>query len=203
MSLSSPPLARVASAPSAGSQELRPALHERIAELTIRLRSEHDRYERAAQSWTDEAAEDKRQARKAREVTLHEIEALLTHNGEVDRLARLERLPFARKLPELEAWIEVRPAVQEERPLAVPEARRVATPAAAPLHALAYVQQARASFLRHGGRPPARAWGFCLKNIGKVLRYLQRRHAFAATQLGFANQGVFRPADGEWELRTY
>jgi hypothetical protein len=66
-----------------------------------------------------------------------------------------------------------------------------------------YVQQARASFLRHGGRPPARAWGFCLKNIGKVLRYLQRRHAFAATQLGFANQGVFRPADGEWELRTY
>jgi hypothetical protein len=31
----------------------------------------------------------------------------------------------------------VRPAVQEERPLAVPEARRVATPAAAPLHALA------------------------------------------------------------------
>lgn len=66
-----------------------------------------------------------------------------------------------------------------------------------------YVRQARASFLRHGGRPPARVWGFCLKNIGKVLRYLQRRHAFAATQLGFPNLGVFRPADGEWELRTY
>ena len=76
MSLSSPPLARIASTPTMGSQELRPALHEQIAELITRLRSEHDRYERAAESWTDEAAEDKRQARKAREVTLHEIEAL-------------------------------------------------------------------------------------------------------------------------------
>lgn len=66
-----------------------------------------------------------------------------------------------------------------------------------------YVRQARASFLSHGGQPPAPVWGFCLKNIGKVLRYLQRRHAFAATQLGFPNLGVFRPADGEWELRTY
>jgi hypothetical protein len=70
-------------------------------------------------------------------------------------------------------------------------------------HMQDYVRQARASFLSHGGRPPAPVWGFCLKNIGKVLRYLQRRHAFAATQLGFPNLGVFRPADGEWELRTY
>jgi hypothetical protein len=136
MSLSSPPLARVASPPSMGPPELSPALHERIVELVTRLRSENARYERAAQSWTDEAVEEKRQARKAREGTLHEIEELLAHSGEVDRLARLERLPCARKLAELEAWIEARPAVQEQRPPAAPEERRVAPPAAAPRLAL-------------------------------------------------------------------
>lgn len=70
-------------------------------------------------------------------------------------------------------------------------------------HMEEYVRQARASFLRHGGRPPARSMGFWLKNLGKVLRYLQRRHAFACTQQGFANFGVFRGETESWELRTH
>ncbi|HEU5336261.1 MAG TPA: glycosyltransferase family 2 protein [Terriglobales bacterium] len=66
-----------------------------------------------------------------------------------------------------------------------------------------YVRQARMSFLNHGGRPPAKGRGFLLKNLGKLLRYLQRRHAFACTQQGFRNQSVFRGETESWELRTH
>jgi glycosyltransferase involved in cell wall biosynthesis len=69
-------------------------------------------------------------------------------------------------------------------------------------HMQEYLREARDSFHQHGGRPPAQPWAFCLKNIGKLLRYLQRRHAFASRQLGFNNLGVFRNADGAWELTS-
>ena len=108
--------------------ELRPALRERIADLTRRLRGAHDEYEQAAQSWAQGAAERKRDARKAREETLGEIENLLAREGEGDRLAGLKRLPFAQKFIELEALIGGEPAVQEASPGAS-EARRAAIPA--------------------------------------------------------------------------
>ena len=66
-----------------------------------------------------------------------------------------------------------------------------------------YLAEARASFRRHGGRPPGLLKGLWLKHSGKLLRYLQRRHAFACAQQGFANQGLFRAVDGQWELRSY
>ncbi len=66
-----------------------------------------------------------------------------------------------------------------------------------------YLRQARAAFERHGGRPPGLLKSFWLKNSGKLLRYCQRRHAFAATQQGFRNQGVFLGEQGHWELRSY
>jgi hypothetical protein len=66
-----------------------------------------------------------------------------------------------------------------------------------------YVRQARESFLRQGGRPPGRAKGWWLKTSGKLLRYLQRRHAFAACQQGFANLGAFTGEPVRWELRNY
>jgi hypothetical protein len=108
-------LAYVINAAPVRVQEPPPAVRERIAELTKRLRSEHDEYERAAQSWTPEAAEKKRDARKAREGTLHEIEQLLARDGADEASAHLARLPFARKLAELEAWAQPRPATQEKR----------------------------------------------------------------------------------------
>lgn len=66
-----------------------------------------------------------------------------------------------------------------------------------------YLAEARESFRRHGGRPPGLLKGLWLKHSGKLLRYLQRRHAFACAQQGFANQGLFRVTDGQWELRSY
>src|SRR5215467_13780229 len=115
MPRSSPPSACMSTAAPTDAKELRMELCERIKGLTKKLRSEHDEYEQAAQSWTEEAAEKKRDARKAREGTLHEIEQLLAQDDEGDRVAHLQRLPFARKLAELEIWVERRPAVQDRR----------------------------------------------------------------------------------------
>ena len=66
---------------------------ERIAELTARLRREHDEYERASQSWTREAEEQKKELRKARAQTLLDIQVVLARLGEVERLARDRAAP--------------------------------------------------------------------------------------------------------------
>jgi hypothetical protein len=104
MTQTTPPPALAHGETSARGREARP-LRERAEELTKRLRSEHDEFERAAQSWTPEAEEKKREARKARETTLKEIHELLASGGEAERATRLERLPVGRRLIELEAWL--------------------------------------------------------------------------------------------------
>lgn len=79
---------------------------EHIAELTAKLRREHDEYERAADSWSAGAANQKKEMRKAREQTLLDITVALARLGEVNRLAQLERLPFEKKLAHLESFLE-------------------------------------------------------------------------------------------------
>ncbi len=79
---------------------------ERIAELTTRLRRQHDDYERAADSWSRDSGDQKKERRKAREQTLLDIQVVLARLGEVDRLAQLERLPFEKKLAHLESFLE-------------------------------------------------------------------------------------------------
>jgi len=84
----------------------RAAERARIAELTARLRREHDAYETAAKGWTAEAAEKKKELRDSRGRTMLDIQAVLARLGEVDRLKDIERLPFERKLAHLEAFLE-------------------------------------------------------------------------------------------------
>jgi hypothetical protein len=79
---------------------------ERVAELTARLRREHDEYERVAQSWTREAEEKRKELRKARAQTVLDIQVVLARLGEVDRLKEIERLPFERKVAHLESFLE-------------------------------------------------------------------------------------------------
>jgi len=67
----------------------------------------------------------------------------------------------------------------------------------------AYIEEARACFQLRGGKRPGRLGGLWLKNWGKLLRYLQRRHAFACAQLGSQNHAVFNGHAGLWELRRY
>jgi hypothetical protein len=78
---------------------------EQIGTLVARLRAEHEEYERATQSWTREATEQKKELRNARNRTVLEIQLLLARLGEVERLHEVERLPFERKLASLEAFL--------------------------------------------------------------------------------------------------
>lgn len=79
---------------------------EVIAELTARLRREHDEYERVASGWAAGSGGQKKELRKAREQTLLDIQVALARLGEVDRLSQLERLPFEKKLAHLESFLE-------------------------------------------------------------------------------------------------
>jgi hypothetical protein len=82
--------------------------HERdkIAQLVMRLRMEHDAFESAAKGWTREAGDKKKGLRKAREQTLLAISVVLARLGEVERLKEIDRLPFERKLAHLESFLE-------------------------------------------------------------------------------------------------
>jgi hypothetical protein len=110
MSLSSPPPRFADVEPPTSGRRLR-ALRgrEEIGRLTVRLRSEHDEYESASASWSPEAAEKKKELRKARADTLVEIGAALTWLGEVELFREIERLPFEQKLEQLEAFLEDTP----------------------------------------------------------------------------------------------
>jgi DNA repair protein RadA len=79
---------------------------ERVAQLTARLRREHDECERLAQSWTREAEQKRKSLRKTRAQTLLDLQVVLARLGEVDRLKELERLPFERKVAHLESFLE-------------------------------------------------------------------------------------------------
>jgi hypothetical protein len=84
----------------------RAAEREKIAVLASKLRKEHDGYERASESSDPDAAEIKRELRKARAQTLLDVQVLLARLGEVERLAEIERLPFEKKVTRLEEFLE-------------------------------------------------------------------------------------------------
>jgi hypothetical protein len=84
----------------------RAAERARIAELTAKLRKEHEAFEAASQGWTRESAEQKRQLRDKRARTLLDIEVVLARLGEVERCKEIERLPFEKKVAHLEAFLE-------------------------------------------------------------------------------------------------
>lgn len=78
---------------------------DRLTQLAKRLRHQHDEYEKAAASWEKDAAQRKKAMREARAATLLEVNVVLARLGEVERLKNFERLPFERKVEELEAFL--------------------------------------------------------------------------------------------------
>jgi hypothetical protein len=142
MSLSSsPPRFAEVEHPTSGQRLRALRGREEITRLTARLRSEHDEYESASQSWSPEAAEKKKELRKTRADTLVEIGAALTWLGEVELFREIERLPFEQKVGQLEAFLEegkasppdpiphavAKPFVAPPEPMAIPEAPRAAS----------------------------------------------------------------------------
>lgn len=76
--------------------------HERLAELSRVLARQTDELERALGG---ERGLDKRSIRKQRGDTLLEIQLVLARLGRVDLVEELEKLPFARKVAELERFL--------------------------------------------------------------------------------------------------
>ena len=65
-----------------------------------------------------------------------------------------------------------------------------------------YLHQARESFATRGGRPGGVLRSLWLKKWGKLLRYLNRRHAIACGQQGTLNRAVLNTETGKWELTS-
>jgi hypothetical protein len=78
---------------------------KRLGALVAQLAEEHRELERASAGWTAESKADKRRWRRQRERTLLRIKISLARLGEVERHDRLERLPFSRKIEELEGLL--------------------------------------------------------------------------------------------------
>jgi hypothetical protein len=84
---------------------------KRLKALILQLSNEHEAFERACKGWTEAHREDKRRLRGDRELTFLRIKVSLARLGDVDRIVRLERLPFAGKIQELETQLRLAAAL--------------------------------------------------------------------------------------------
>jgi hypothetical protein len=78
---------------------------KRLAELLVSLRELHQQFELHSAAWSEEAHARKKELRRARVEVLLETKVHLARLGEVERLSELERLPFGRKIDELEKYL--------------------------------------------------------------------------------------------------
>jgi hypothetical protein len=76
-----------------------------IERLTGELARQNEEFERLEGSWSVDATEEKKKLRRARDRTVMQISVVLARLGEVGRLRTIEKLPFARKLVELRAYL--------------------------------------------------------------------------------------------------
>ena len=88
-----------------GIDETRAHERARIGELVALLRRQNDEFEQAATAWTDDAIQRKKDALLARGQTMLAIDLQLARLGEVGLVRELERLPYARKVLKLDAFL--------------------------------------------------------------------------------------------------
>ncbi|MET0593200.1 MAG: helix-hairpin-helix domain-containing protein, partial [Polyangiaceae bacterium] len=84
----------------------RSAEKNHLAKLAVELRELHQQFESVESAWSDDGHAKKKHLRQARSVALLQVKVLLARLGEVDRLAQLERLPFERKIEQLEGYLQ-------------------------------------------------------------------------------------------------
>ena len=78
-----------------------------LAQLTRRLRQQNEAFEASRQGWSRQDQDAKRRAQRAREQTLAQASIVLAQLGELALIDQLEKLPFERKLSELERFLDV------------------------------------------------------------------------------------------------
>jgi hypothetical protein len=92
---------------------------EHLAEL---LRAQHLAFDAVARGWTEQDKSAKRQARRERQLTQLQITIELVRLGEVDLAQRLEKLPFAKKLDEVERFVSQALLADRAKNRAAPQA---------------------------------------------------------------------------------
>lgn len=83
----------------------RTAERAKLTTLINDLRQQQDGYERASTGWTEDATEEKKRLRQARQDTLLSINVVLAQLGEVDLIHEIEKLPFERRIDRLAAYL--------------------------------------------------------------------------------------------------
>jgi uncharacterized protein (DUF1919 family) len=76
-----------------------------VQPLVRSLESTQHSYEKAANGWSADAVTQKRRYRREREQAFLQIKVALARAGEVDLVQRMETLPFARRIDELERYL--------------------------------------------------------------------------------------------------
>jgi len=107
-----------ASSPRKAKEPLPEAAREKLVEIVARLREAHDHFERTCEPRTIEAAERRKALRTTREQTFVDAQRALEDIVEIDLLWELERLPFAQKVAQLEAFVRRDGVRESEQPLA-------------------------------------------------------------------------------------
>ena len=90
---------------SVAVDETRAHERARIGELVEQLRRQNDEFEQAATAWTEDAIQRKKDALLARAQTMLAVDLQLARLGEVALVRELERLPYARKVMKLDAFL--------------------------------------------------------------------------------------------------
>jgi hypothetical protein len=90
---------------AASVDETRAYERGKIASLVVQLRTQNEELARAAEAWTEEALQRKKEVLLARTQSMIAIDLQLARLGEVALVRELERLSFARKLEELEGFL--------------------------------------------------------------------------------------------------
>jgi len=95
-----------------------PSTVRELGKLHEQLRTEHAAFEEAARGWTPADREAKKQLRQRRQTTFLQITIALVRLGEIDFALRLPKLPFARRIDELDRLVTSRAAALRVQPTA-------------------------------------------------------------------------------------
>lgn len=87
----------------------RSAERAKLATLVQDLRTQQEGYERASSGWTEDAADEKKRLRQARQDSLLQINVVLAQLGEVELIHEIEKLPFERRIDRLAAFLQEGP----------------------------------------------------------------------------------------------
>ena len=76
-----------------------------LERLLDTLRTQHAAYDAVARGWSEQDQSAKRQVRRARQLTLLQITIELVRLGEIALCQRMDKLPFAKKVDEVERFV--------------------------------------------------------------------------------------------------